>query len=88
MFLENIVYYAMCVIAIIVGIYLLKKFVGCLVRTVITLILIAFLVWVYFTFFRQVGVQNDFYNPRTAYCALSASDNSREGVATLLHVTN
>ena len=52
MFLENIVYYAMCVVAIIVGIYLLKKFVGCLVRTVITLILIAFLVWVYFTFFR------------------------------------
>lgn len=52
MFLENIVYYAMCVIAIIVGIYLLKKFVGCLVRTVITLILIAFLVWVYSSFFR------------------------------------
>ena len=29
-----------------------------------------------------------FYNPCTAYCALSASDNSRVGVATLLHVTN
>ena len=33
-------------------------------------------------------MQNDFYNPCTAYCALSASDNSRVGVATLLHVTN
>ena len=52
MFLENIVYYAMCVIAIIVGIYLLIKFVGCLVRAVSTLILIAFLVGVYFSFFR------------------------------------
>ena len=33
-------------------------------------------------------MQNDFYNPCTAYCALSVSDNSRVGVATLLHVTN
>ena len=33
-------------------------------------------------------MQNGFYHPCTAYCALSASDNSRVGVATHLHVTN
>ena len=32
-------------------------------------------------------MQNYFYNPCIAYCALSASDNSRVGVATLLYVT-
>ena len=32
-------------------------------------------------------MQNYLYNPCTAYCALSASDNSRVGVTTLLYVT-
>ena len=31
--------------------------------------------------------KNYLYNPCTAYCALSASDNSRVGSATLLYVT-
>ena len=32
-------------------------------------------------------MQNYLYNPCTAYCALSASDNSRVGATTLLYVT-
>ena len=32
-------------------------------------------------------MQNYLYNPCTAYCALSASDNSRVGVTTLLYIT-
>ena len=32
-------------------------------------------------------MQNYLYNPCTAYCALSASDNSRVGFTTLLFVT-
>ena len=32
-------------------------------------------------------MQNYLYNPCTAYCALSASDNSRVGFTTLLYVT-
>lgn len=42
----------MCLAAIVVGIYLLKKFVGCLIRTVITVVLVAFLAYVYFNYFQ------------------------------------
>ena len=36
---------------------------------------------------RNTELDTLLYNPCTAYCALSASDNSRVGVTTLLYVT-
>ena len=50
MFLENFVYYVACILFVILGIYLLKKFVGCLIRTVITLFLICVLAYIYFVY--------------------------------------
>lgn len=45
--MENLVYYAACLIAVIIGIYLFKRFVGCLIRSIITFIFIAILAYIY-----------------------------------------
>lgn len=45
--MENLTYYAFCALAIVVGIWLLKRFVGCLIRTVITLIVLGLVAYVY-----------------------------------------
>lgn len=45
--MENLAYYAACIVAVIIGIYLFKRFVGCLVRSVITIVFIAILVYIY-----------------------------------------
>ena len=45
--MENLAYYAACIVAVTIGIYLFERFVGCLVRSVITIIFIAILVYIY-----------------------------------------
>lgn len=49
--MENLVFYAFCLLIIIVGIALIKKFVGCLLRSVILLIIIAVLAYAYFNYY-------------------------------------
>lgn len=47
---HTFVYYIVCLLAIIVGIFLVKKITGCLVKTVILLVLLAALAAVYFLY--------------------------------------
>lgn len=42
--------YIVAILAIIIAIMLIKKFVGCMIRIVITLVLMAILVFLYFTY--------------------------------------
>ena len=48
--MEHLVYYASCVIVILIGIWLIKRFVGCLLRSVVSVIVIAILLYVYFAY--------------------------------------
>jgi len=48
--MENFTFYIVAIIAIIVGIFLIKKFVGCLVRSAITLIIIAIIAFLYWNY--------------------------------------
>lgn len=41
--------YVIAILAIIIAFVLIKRFVGCIIRTVITLILIAILAYLYYT---------------------------------------
>ena len=43
--MENIQYYIALIVAVVVGFILLKKIASCLIRTIITLVLIAILVF-------------------------------------------
>ena len=49
--MQDLGFYVFVLIAIIVAFLLVKKFVGCLIRTVILIILVALLAAVYFMFF-------------------------------------
>lgn len=49
--MENIYFYLFCLVAIVVGILLVKKFVGCLVRSAILLIILAAIVYCYYQFY-------------------------------------
>lgn len=49
--MENLTYYALCVIAFIIGVWLIKRFVGCLIRSIITIIILAALAYIYFNFY-------------------------------------
>ena len=49
--MDNILFYALCVIAVIAGVWLIKKCVSCLLRLAIILCVIALLVYVYLTYF-------------------------------------
>lgn len=51
--MENFIYYAVALLMIIIGIVVLKKVAGCLFRTVVTIVLLAILAYLYYKFFRQ-----------------------------------
>lgn len=51
--MENFAYYVFCIIALIVGVFVVKKVAGCLIRTVILAVIIAALAVVYYMYFRQ-----------------------------------
>lgn len=48
MFWENVVYYISCIVAVLIGLFLIKRIVSCLFRIVITIILVAILGYCYF----------------------------------------
>ena len=48
--MENIVFYAFCGLMIIIGFWLVKKVVSCLLRSAIVLIIIAAIAYAYFNF--------------------------------------
>ncbi|MDE5986121.1 MAG: hypothetical protein K2H16_02390 [Prevotella sp.] len=49
--MENLTYYILCIIAFIIGVWLVKRCVGCLIRSAITIIIIAGLAYIYFNFY-------------------------------------
>lgn len=49
--MDNILFYALCVVAVIVGVWLIKKCVSCLLRLAVIICVIALLVYVYLTYF-------------------------------------
>ena len=48
----NITYYIFCLLAIVIGIVIVKKVASCLIRTVVLLALVAALAFLYFCYFR------------------------------------
>lgn len=50
--MENFCYYAILLMMIIIGFILVKRLAGCIIRTIVTLILIGVLVVLYYTYFR------------------------------------
>ncbi|MDO4310132.1 MAG: hypothetical protein Q4C43_05340 [Prevotella sp.] len=50
--MENFGYYAILLLMIIIGFILVKRLAGCVIRTVVTLILIGVLAVLYYTYFR------------------------------------
>ena len=46
-------FYIYAIIALIIGIFLIKKFIGCISRIVITVILLAVLAAIYYYYFMQ-----------------------------------
>lgn len=51
--MESFSYYIFCIIALIVGVFIVKKVAGCLIRTVIFAVIIAALAAVYYLYFKQ-----------------------------------
>lgn len=49
--MENFGYYIFCIIALIVGIFVIKKVAGCLMKTIFFIIIIAVLAACYYLFF-------------------------------------
>jgi len=47
---ENILYYAFAIVVLCVVIFLIRKVAGCLIKSVILLLVIAALAWFYFTY--------------------------------------
>lgn len=50
--MENFAYYVFCIIALIVGVFVLKKVAGCLIRTIILAVIIVALAVVYYLYLR------------------------------------
>lgn len=50
--MENLVYYVVALLMVIIGIVLIKKMAGCLVRAVVAFVLMALLAILYYKFFR------------------------------------
>jgi len=50
--MDNVTYYIAALLMIIIGFLVIKKVAGCLVRTIVTLILVAVLVALYYFYFR------------------------------------
>lgn len=51
--MENFSYYIFCIVALIVGVFIVKKVAGCLIRTILFAVVIAALAAVYYLYFRQ-----------------------------------
>lgn len=47
---ENIIYGVLAILAVIIGITLIKKFAGCLIRTVVFLLMLAALAYIYLNY--------------------------------------
>jgi hypothetical protein len=47
---ENFLYYAFAIVVLCVVIFLVRKVASCLIKTIITLLVIAALAWVYFNY--------------------------------------
>ena len=50
--MENLVYYAAMLAAIIIAFLIIKRVVSCMIRTVVTLVLIAILAYIYYMYLR------------------------------------
>lgn len=48
----NLVYYLALVAAIVIGVILIKRFVSCLFRTIVTLVLVAIFAYIYYYYLR------------------------------------
>ena len=47
--MDNIIFYALCLVAVIAGIWIIKKCVSCIVRLAVLACVLALLAYVYFT---------------------------------------
>lgn len=54
--MENFMHYIALLLIIIVGFFVVKRVAGCMLRTVVTLILMAVLAFLYFKYFRGSGL--------------------------------
>lgn len=50
--MTDFTFYILVIIAFVIGVYLIKKFVGCMIRSIITIIIIAILTALYFMYFK------------------------------------
>lgn len=50
--METIGYYIALLVAIIIGVILIKRFVSCLFRTIVTLVLVAIFAYIYYYYLR------------------------------------
>lgn len=50
--MDNAIYYIVALVMLIVGITIIKKVAGCLIRSVVTIALMAVLAFLYYKFFR------------------------------------
>ncbi len=51
-YMSNFGYYIACLIVIIIGIFIVKKVVSCMIRAIVGLIVVAILAYVYFMYLR------------------------------------
>lgn len=49
---HQMVYYVLAILAIIIAVILIKRFVGCLFRIIVTVVLTAVLAYIYFMYLR------------------------------------
>lgn len=49
---DNFAYYAFCLVAIVVGLFIMKKITGCIIRAVVVTVVVAALLAIYFMYFR------------------------------------
>ena len=50
--MTNFGYYIACLIVLIIGVFIVKKVVSCMIRAVVGLVVVAILVYVYFMYLR------------------------------------
>ena len=50
--MSNFGYYIACLIVLIIGVFIVKKVVSCMIRAVVGLVVVAILVYVYFMYLR------------------------------------
>lgn len=50
--MDSLIYYAALIAAVIIGVILIKRFVSCLLRTIVTLVLVAIFAYIYYNFLR------------------------------------